>query len=262
MIYLLFFIAFAASILGAATGIGGGIIIKPAVDALGILPVTVASFLSGCTVLSMSCVSLINSRKRCRGPLLKKAALLGVGAAVGGVLGKLLFDMLAAAFPHSGVLAAAQSSMLLVLTAGVIVYLLNKHRIITHNIENKAYAIFTGLVLGVISSFLGIGGGPFNLAVLYYLFSLEAKDAAVGSLFIIMLSQSASIFFTVASGNVPAFDPVALVAMITAGVLGGILGSELLKRSSAKGTVRLFMGVLCLIIAICIYNILRSLIAA
>jgi uncharacterized membrane protein YfcA len=225
------------------------------------LPVSVVSFFSGCTVLSMSSVSLISVRKRCKGPLMKKAALLGVGAAVGGVLGKLAFDIIRDFFPHSGALAAAQASILLILTVGVMVYLLNKHRIKTHNIENKAYAIITGLILGVISSFLGIGGGPFNLAVLYYLFSMDAKDAAIGSLFIIMLSQSTSLIFTIATGNVPAFDPLALAAMVVAGVVGGMLGSELLKRSSSKKTVHFFMGVLCLIIAICAYNIVRSFIA-
>ena len=59
---ILFFICIAASTIGAIVGAGGGVIIKPAVDLLGLLPVSTVSFLSGCTVLAMSCSSLIRTR--------------------------------------------------------------------------------------------------------------------------------------------------------------------------------------------------------
>ena len=57
---LVLLIAFGASIVGAICGIGGGVIIKPLLDAFGIASVAEISFLSGCTVLSMSCYSVIN----------------------------------------------------------------------------------------------------------------------------------------------------------------------------------------------------------
>ena len=47
-------ICLAASALGAICGIGGGVIIKPVLDSLGIYSVSTVNFLSGCTVLSMS----------------------------------------------------------------------------------------------------------------------------------------------------------------------------------------------------------------
>ena len=43
--------------------IGGGIIIKPLVNSLGTMSVSIISFLSGCTVLTMCTVSLIRNRK-------------------------------------------------------------------------------------------------------------------------------------------------------------------------------------------------------
>ena len=56
MIYLIFLVVcFGASIVGAICGIGGGVIIKPVLDSFGVLDVTAISFLSGCTVLSMTC---------------------------------------------------------------------------------------------------------------------------------------------------------------------------------------------------------------
>ena len=63
MICLIFFaICFLASATGAICGIGGGVIIKPVLDAFGILDVNVISFLSGCTVLSMTTYSVVRSR--------------------------------------------------------------------------------------------------------------------------------------------------------------------------------------------------------
>ena len=59
MIFVLVFaICFLASTIGAICGIGGGVIIKPALDAFGIMDVSTISFLSGCTVLSMSLYSV------------------------------------------------------------------------------------------------------------------------------------------------------------------------------------------------------------
>ena len=60
---LSFIISILSSTIGSITGIGGGVIIKPVLDMTGLLSVSVISFLSGCTVLTMSTVSLIRSRK-------------------------------------------------------------------------------------------------------------------------------------------------------------------------------------------------------
>ena len=57
VLILVFLICFFASIVGAICGIGGGVIIKPVLDAFGIMSVSAISFLSGCTVLSMTTYS-------------------------------------------------------------------------------------------------------------------------------------------------------------------------------------------------------------
>ena len=59
MILIVFLVCFLASVVGAVCGIGGGVIIKPTLDALGILDVSTISFLSGCTVLSMTSYSVL-----------------------------------------------------------------------------------------------------------------------------------------------------------------------------------------------------------
>ena len=59
---ILLIICLLASSVGAIVGAGGGVIIKPVLDMLGILPVSTVSFCSGCTVLGMSVCSLIRNR--------------------------------------------------------------------------------------------------------------------------------------------------------------------------------------------------------
>ena len=65
-LYILFWIvSFGASIAGAICGIGGGVIIKPTLDAFGVLSVSTISFLSGCTVLA--CLLYTSPSPRDRG---------------------------------------------------------------------------------------------------------------------------------------------------------------------------------------------------
>ena len=49
-----FLVAILATTIGGISGVGGGVIIKPVMDAVSGLPVATISFLSGCTVLAMT----------------------------------------------------------------------------------------------------------------------------------------------------------------------------------------------------------------
>lgn len=50
-----YLVTFAACVLGTICGMGGGIIIKPVLDAAGVMSVSTITFLSGVTVIAMSC---------------------------------------------------------------------------------------------------------------------------------------------------------------------------------------------------------------
>ena len=94
-IILFFLICFFASVIGAICGIGGGVIIKPVLDAFQMMDVSTISFLSGCTVLSMTTYSVIKSKMSKTNSINSKTALpLALGAAVGGILGKWIFSLL------------------------------------------------------------------------------------------------------------------------------------------------------------------------
>ena len=111
-----------------------------------------------------------------------------------------------------------------------------------------------GLVLGLMSSFLGIGGGPINLAVLSFFFSMKTKEAAINSLCVILLSQIASLVQMFVTASVPNVLPLFLFAMIAGGVTGGLTGQAINKRISSAQVDKLFVVMLLAVSAISLYN--------
>jgi uncharacterized membrane protein YfcA len=246
-----------ATTLGAISGIGGGVIIKPVLDALAPLTVAQISFLSGCSVLAMSVVSLLTSKTGDAKIDKTRTTPLALGSAIGGVVGKLLFDCIKSWAGSDGAVGTVQSAIMILLTLGVLLYVLNKTRINTHNICSIFACLSIGLILGILSSFLGIGGGPINLAVLYFFFSMNTKTAALNSLYMIFFAQTASLLFTIFSASVPDTNFITLAVMIISGVIGGFAGRKINKRMSSKSVDILFCFMLTAIIGISIYNLIH-----
>ena len=223
LVYVLFFlISFGASIIGAICGIGGGVIIKPVLDASGTLLPGTINFLSGCTVLAMTCYSVLRNRLSGATSIDGKTALpLAVGAAVGGLAGKQLFDVVEGLFPDPALAGAVQAIALGIITLGTLAYNLNKDRIKTLEIAGAAAFVVIGFALGFMSSFLGIGGGPINLVVLYF---------------------------------------TLIIGMIFCGIMGGVCGRIINKRIDEKHVDKLFSGLMVVIILVCIYNAAKHLI--
>ena len=131
LFYLL--VSFLASIVGAICGIGGGVIIKPVLDLFGLDSVATISFLSGCTVLSMSCYSVGKSMLAGEKSVdLKTGTPLAVGAAIGGVWGKQLFSIIKGMSSNPSMVGGVQAACLAVITGGTLVYTLFKNRVATH----------------------------------------------------------------------------------------------------------------------------------
>ena len=248
-------IAFGASVVGAICGIGGGVIIKPLLDSFGIASVSEISFLSGCTVLSMSCYS-VGKALAAKESLVKfeTGTPLAIGATIGGILGKNLYGTLRDMAAQPDRVGGYQAVCLAVVTLLTLVYTLNKHRIATHKIRNPIVCVIVGLVLGVMSSFLGIGGGPINLAVLYFFFSMTTKEAAQNSLYIILISQLTSFLTTVVTGSIPQFHMSWLVVMVAGGIAGGMAGRKVNRKIDSQTVDKLFVGLIIVIIGISCYN--------
>ena len=101
----------------------------------------------------------------------------------------------------------------------------------------------------------GIGGGPINLVVLFFFFSMSTKIAAENSLYIIFFSQIASLVSTIVSGSVPDFQIGVLILMVAGGIAGGICGRAINKKIDEKTVDKLFIALMVLMIVINIYNI-------
>jgi uncharacterized membrane protein YfcA len=250
-------IACTASVIGSISGIGGGIIIKPVLDVLSGQGLEEISVLSGSTVFAMSLVSLL--RNRDSGVTLepKRGTALAGGAALGGAAGKLIFSIALRFSSRTALIGIIQSLMLMFFTLIVLLYLKKKKAIQTRNIRNIPFCLFIGLLLGMVSAFLGIGGGPVNIMVISYFLSMDPKTTALHSLYTIFLSQAASFLLMFAEGGIPPVNPFFIAAMVSGGIGGGLIGSRIVRVLSNDQVDSLFGLVLGLLILLSAYNTIR-----
>ena len=261
LVYAVFFlVSFGASIIGAICGIGGGVIIKPTLDAFGILDVSSIGFLSGCTVLAMSCYSVIRSKLSGTSNIqMDTGTPLAIGAAIGGIAGKSMYQWVASLFADKNTVGAVQAILLGIVTLGTLIYTIKKDQIKTYHVKNILACLMIGFFLGIMSSFLGIGGGPINLVVLYFFFSMTTKVAAQNSLYIILFSQAASFLMTLFTNTVPDVSASLLTGMIICGLFGGMAGRGINKKIDDHVVDKLFILLMIVIIGINIYNTIKYL---
>ena len=91
------------------------------------------SFLSGCTVLTMSVVSVYKNMRAGKKLNLRIATLLAVGAAVGGVAGKMMFVAVKTSVGNENFVGMVQAIVLIGVTGITFVYTIFKKKI--HKME-------------------------------------------------------------------------------------------------------------------------------
>lgn len=257
MYWIIWPICLAACLIGSICGLGGGVIIKPALDLFGSMDVAQVSFLSGCTVLAMALYSVL--RARAKGTLRAEARVdtsVAVGAVVGGLAGKQLFSALSAAFPYPRIVGCTQAAALFAVCLLTIVYTLLKDRrdIPTHELSGWFPGALVGVGLGAVSAFLGIGGGPVNIVAMTFFFAMTSKDAAQASLYIILYSQTAATVMALVTQDLAGVDPVLLAGMVAFGIAGAAGGRTINTRLSDTMVDRLFIGLLVVIMGITVAN--------
>lgn len=253
-----FLIAIAATTAGSIAGIGGGIIIKPLLDILGDYGVRTVSVLSSLTVLAMSIVS-VSKQIYGKAPVDYRIALpLALGGAVGGIAGQQIFSAVVIALNAGRTVTVIQNSILFVLIVAVFIYMKNRSKIKSPELKGVVPSLLTGLLLGMISSFLGIGGGPINVALIIYLFAFDIKAATVSSLVIILFSQIASVGLTAAAGGLSGHDLSMLPEMVVGAVAGGFIGSSINKKVSDKAVEVCFNVIQVIVLVIVVFNVVRN----
>lgn len=254
----IFFICFSASIIGTVCGIGGGVIIKPSLDSFGFLDVVSISFLSGTCVLAMSSYSVLKSKLSKANIIKKRTSFpLAIGASLGGIIGKYLFNYIKEISNRAEKIGGIQALILGLITILTLIYTIYKDKIKSYKIINIYLCFIIGLVLGIMSSFLGIGGGPINLVVLYFFFTMSTKEAVENSIYIIFFSQLASLLQGIFTRTIPDFSFSTLIIMVFAGVLGAFVGKKINSKIDNKIVESLFIILMSLLILLNIYNIYK-----
>lgn len=247
-----FIVIILANTIGSISGMGGGVIIKPIFDYIAFDSVMTTSFYSSVAVFVMSIVSTI--RQVQAGHKIDFVIIfnLALGSIIGGYLGSLSFDYLLS-------LSGPQNSQLvqIILTIVVLIFsILSTKNIFKQYFLRKIYWYYSaGIILGFLSSFLGIGGGPINVAVFIIFFGIPIKIATVYSITTILFSQFSKIFSLLIFSNFNDYNYRVLIYIICAGALGGLLGAKFSSVLSENKVSFIFQIVVLLVLFLNFYNL-------
>jgi uncharacterized protein len=250
MLLSYFFVVLAANLLGSITGMGGGVLIKPLFDLMNIHSLDAISFYSCIAVLSMAFVAMLGKMRQV--PLRYSIALLlCLGSMLGGIIGTLLFAVLLKS-------VGANTTLLcqIALSLGALGLALAHAFFSSTTLRAKSNWLYAlvGLATGSLSSFLGIGGGPINMALLMFIFGLPIKHASLYSLLLIFFSQLSKLLSISLGSGILHYDLQVLWALVPAGILGGYVGAKL-GHHLPEATLRiLYIGSLLLVILLNLYN--------
>lgn len=248
-----------STVIGALVGMGGGVIIKPVLDMVGTHSVEVVGFISTCAVFAMSISSSIKHIRAKTEIKPKIVLLVSIGSILGGIIGNEIFDAVFEKF-NTNIVKGIQAIIIAAFLVFVIIYVNTNMK--RYKIQNPVAIICTGLFLGLMSAFLGIGGGPINTAFLVLLFSFTVKESAVYSVAIIFfsqLSQLTTIFINNRFEPYLQYYPIIIIAVVIS-VIGGIIGSKLNRKLSDKTITKVFSLTLSVVVLINIYNAINGLV--
>ncbi|WP_424684325.1 sulfite exporter TauE/SafE family protein [Enterococcus sp.] len=239
-----------ANTIGAISGMGGGVIIKPIFDAIGADSVAAITFYSTVAVFTMSIVSTLRQRKNMTIEV-GTAGLISAGAVIGGIMGNLAFEKLLLWLDSEATVQLVQIVIML-LTIGFAWFVSEGQH--SFGWKTASAHLLVGLVLGFLASFLGIGGGPINVALLMLCFGMAIKEATVYSIITILCSQLAKIVTIATTTGFERYDLTMLFYIIPAAIIGGFLGATLSGRLSAKRVRLVYQFVLIFVLLINVYN--------
>ena len=250
-------VIFIATFLGACAGLGGGVIIKPVLDFIGAHDLATISFLSTSAVFTMAVYSTIKQiRNKVKFDFIM-IVLVAIGAIVGGNIGSNVFNMLLNIMDES-LIKCAQAIILAALLIVVLININTSHKNL--EVKNRFVILIIGFSLGFISSFLGIGGGPINVAVFVFFFNIDMKNATVYSIATILFSQASKLVTIGLNGGFMKYDLSLLLMTLPAAILGGIVGTAVNHRSDKKIITMIVNISVFMIILLNIYNAVSAII--
>lgn len=251
-----FSISFGAGILGALLGIGGGVILVPALTLLLGVDIRCAA---GASIISVIATSIGSSASHLRGGfanirlgMFLEVATVGgaaTGAFAAGAIDSawlyIIFGMVLFYVSYMMFRGSSQDGGNNELSNGIARrlglsdgYYDDAHRAeVRYGVKNTPLGFGLSYIAGVLSGLLGIGGGFMKVPVMHVAMGLPFKAASTTSNFMIGVTAAAAAGAYFARGEVVPFiaAPVALGAM-----LGSILGARWLAGISGRRLVFLF----------------------
>lgn len=255
MLYLIYFVvAFLATLIGSIVGLGGGIMMKPVLDLMGDFDIQSIAFLSTVTVFLMAIVTTTINHKKGLEPFSKGVSYLIIGSMLGGTLGSNLFNALVSNTTNDSMVTKIQA-FCLILT--LIFVLISRRFKLGFEVKPSYYSyMISGSIMGLIAAFLGIGGGPINMAILMLYFKLPVKKAAILSTVTVLFAQLSSIITVFVTTGIDQLDKSMLIVMVPAGIMGGLIGPKISAKYSDQRIGNLFNFVLLCLIMINTYTII------
>ncbi|MGG0821733.1 sulfite exporter TauE/SafE family protein [Paenibacillus turicensis] len=253
MIGILYFIVIVlANTVGAISGMGGGVIIKPIFDFIGAHSVAAISFYSTVAVFTMSIVS--TSRQIKSGTKLNwtKVIWISIGALAGGVLGNIVFEFLLWGFNDASTVQLIQ--IIITILTLLFAFLYSKYEWKSYDLNTIVWYVLCGLILGFLASLLGIGGGPINVSLMMLMFAMPIKEATVYSICTIFFSQLSKLVTISLATGFHRYDLTVLLYIIPAAIVGGLLGAKSSKILPDQKVAFVFQCVVIVVLIINIYN--------
>lgn len=246
-----------ATTIGAITGLGGGVIIKPFFDLIGGSTASAISFYSSISVFTMCVVSIYKQTRRGFSFDLRVLFSISFGSIIGGFIGETIFSLTTAQL-ENGQVKLIQSTLLMITLLFILFYTCNKSKFKHYQLKNIFSFVLVGIFLGTISVFLGIGGGPLNVASMLILFSYSMKQAAIYSIATIFFSQIAKLSMVVVKGQLLDFDLTVVPFLVVAAIIGGYIGSCVTHKLSDQKVETAYKTLIILLVFVTGLNIFNK----
>ena len=131
--------------------------------------------------------------------------------------------------------------------------------LLSFKLQRLSLIFLLGLLVGSLSVFLGIGGGPLNVIVLSGLMGLTTKDSAPYSIAMIFFAQIPKIINILLVDQPVGFRWQLVPLLVLSAILGGTYGTQLNRKLSNKQVNTIYSTMMAGLLLLCLYNILTNL---
>jgi len=259
---LLVILGFVAGLLGALTGIGGGVLLTPILALHFGIPIRQAIGTSLVAVITTSAASSSVHLQRHTtdirlGMTLELATALGaaVMAYLVGYFNRNALEGLFAAFLlYSSIMILSKGGNAK-LDEGSTAALNGEVVIPPYEPQRYPLGLGASLIAGALSGLLGIGGGPIKVPVMFIFMNVPLMVATATSNFMIGVTAAASAIVYYRRGDIQA----QIAAPLAEGVfLGSLLGARLAPRIHTRIVIYLLVGVMLYLAGHLAFHLLRG----